>query len=176
MAETMPRDANETITREQSRSIEQNRAQENESKSVDNTVNSNVSTKKEKKVKKEKTLLTTRPTEDHVKRIKKKCPDKMIIYLEKLKGSKIEEPDVKVLTLEQTATIGKLLIVLRKKIKLTPEQAIFVYINNIQNEKEDLIQDFVNVITSFCARIYGQRRCKRKTEQFIKELENDPVK
>lgn len=51
-----------------------------------------------------------------------------------------------------------------------------VYINNITNEKEDLIQDFVNVITSFCARIYGQRRCKRKTEQLIKELEtNDSI-
>jgi predicted site-specific integrase-resolvase len=50
-----------------------------------------------------------------------------------------------------------------------------IYINNIQNEKEDLIQDFVNVITSFCAKIYGQRRCKRKTETLIKELENDPL-
>jgi len=46
-----------------------------------------------------------------------------------------------------------------------------IYINNIREEKEDLIQDFVNIITSFCARIYGQRRSKRKTEQLIKELE-----
>ena len=45
-----------------------------------------------------------------------------------------------------------------------------IYINNIREEKEDLIQDFVNIITSFCARIYGQRRSKRKTEQLIKEL------
>ena len=50
-----------------------------------------------------------------------------------------------------------------------------IYINKIQNEKEDLIQDFINVITSFCARIYGQRRSKRKTEQLIKELQNDSV-
>lgn len=51
-----------------------------------------------------------------------------------------------------------------------------IYINNIQNEKEDLIQDFINVITSFCAKIYGQRRSKRKTEQLIKELEiNDSL-
>ena len=40
------------------------------------------------------------------------------------------------------------------------------------SEKEDLVQDFVSVITSFCARIYGQRRSKRKTEKIIKELEN----
>lgn len=48
-----------------------------------------------------------------------------------------------------------------------------VYVNNIKDEKQDLIQDFISVITSFCARIYGQRRTKRKTEQLIRELEND---
>lgn len=49
-----------------------------------------------------------------------------------------------------------------------------VIINNIESQKEDLIQDFVSIITSFCAKIYGQRRSKRKTEKLIKELaEND---
>lgn len=46
-------------------------------------------------------------------------------------------------------------------------------INEVHNDKEDLIQDFISVITSSCARIYGQRRCKRKTETFIKELETN---
>lgn len=46
-----------------------------------------------------------------------------------------------------------------------------VIINNTETEKEDLIQDFVSVITSFCARLYGQRRSRRKTEKLIKELE-----
>ena len=46
-------------------------------------------------------------------------------------------------------------------------------INLVDNNKEDLIQDFVSVITSFCARIYGQRRSKRKTEKLIKELEDE---
>ena len=46
-------------------------------------------------------------------------------------------------------------------------------INLVDNNKEDLIQDFVFVITSFCARIYGQRRSKRKTEKLIKELEDE---
>lgn len=44
-------------------------------------------------------------------------------------------------------------------------------VNNVEGEKEDLIKDFVSVITSFSARIYGQRRSKRKTEQLIKSLE-----
>jgi len=46
-----------------------------------------------------------------------------------------------------------------------------IVINNTETAKEDLIQDFVSVITSFCARLYGQRRNKRKTEKLIKELE-----
>jgi transposon, resolvase len=46
-------------------------------------------------------------------------------------------------------------------------------INLVDDDKEDLIQDFVSVITSFCARIYGQRRSKRKTEKLIKELEDE---
>jgi len=46
-------------------------------------------------------------------------------------------------------------------------------INLVDSDKEDLMQDFVSVITSFCARIYGQRRSKRKTEKLIKELEDE---
>ena len=39
-------------------------------------------------------------------------------------------------------------------------------------DEEDIIQDFVSIITSFCARLYGKRRSKRKTEQLIKELQS----
>jgi len=47
-----------------------------------------------------------------------------------------------------------------------------IILNNVE-EKEDIIQDFVSIITSFCAKIYGQRRTKRNTEKLIKELQND---
>ena len=43
-------------------------------------------------------------------------------------------------------------------------------VNEADNGKEDLLQDLVSIITSFCARLYGQRRCKRKTEKIIQEL------
>ena len=46
-------------------------------------------------------------------------------------------------------------------------------INETNNDRDDLMQDFVSVITSFCARLYGQRRNKRRTEQLIKELEKE---
>jgi len=44
-------------------------------------------------------------------------------------------------------------------------------VNPTENQRDDLMQDFVSIITSFTARLYGQRRTKRKTEQLIKELE-----
>lgn len=59
-----------------------------------------------------------------------------------------------------------------KKLMMLDDRKIEV-INPPQNEKEDLIQDFVSIITSFTARLYGQRRTKRKTEQLIKNLEKE---
>jgi len=46
-------------------------------------------------------------------------------------------------------------------------------VNQVNDDKEDLIQDFISIITSYCAKIYGQRRSKRKTEKLIQELQND---
>jgi predicted site-specific integrase-resolvase len=46
-------------------------------------------------------------------------------------------------------------------------------VNPQENDRDDLMQDFVSIITSFCARLYGQRRTKRNTEKIIKELEKD---
>ncbi|HYA31313.1 MAG TPA: hypothetical protein VED67_01040, partial [Thermodesulfovibrionales bacterium] len=43
-------------------------------------------------------------------------------------------------------------------------------VNEAENGKEDLQQDLVAIITSFCARLYGQRRCKSKTERIIQEF------
>lgn len=35
--------------------------------------------------------------------------------------------------------------------------------------------DLVAIITSFAARLYGQRRAKRKTEKIIETLENQDL-
>lgn len=46
-------------------------------------------------------------------------------------------------------------------------------VNLAENETDDLLQDLVSIIYSFCARLYGQRRAKRKTERITKELQRD---
>jgi len=49
----------------------------------------------------------------------------------------------------------------------------FYVINQTEDKTEDLTNDLVAIITSFCARLYGQRKGKRKTELLIKELSSD---
>lgn len=56
---------------------------------------------------------------------------------------------------------------------MASRQCKIVIINNVETDKEDLMQDFVSLVTSMVARLYGLRRSKRKTEQLIKELKND---
>jgi len=55
--------------------------------------------------------------------------------------------------------IEKLLSLQKRRIEI---------VNLSSDGKEDLLQDLVSIIYSFCARLYGQRRAKRKTEQITK--------
>ena len=48
-------------------------------------------------------------------------------------------------------------------------------VNNVDGVKEDIIQDFVSIITSYCSKIYGARRSKRNTELLIKNLQENNV-
>ena len=43
-------------------------------------------------------------------------------------------------------------------------------VNQAENANEDLIADLQSIVYSFCARLYGQRRAKRKTEKIVEEL------
>jgi predicted site-specific integrase-resolvase len=45
-------------------------------------------------------------------------------------------------------------------------------INLAENETHDLMFDLVSIITSFCARLYGQRRGRTKTDEAIKAIKN----
>lgn len=43
-------------------------------------------------------------------------------------------------------------------------------LNPQTNDEGDLMQDFVSIITSFVARLYGRRRSKRVSEKIIEEV------
>jgi predicted site-specific integrase-resolvase len=44
-------------------------------------------------------------------------------------------------------------------------------VNRAENRTDDLLADLTSIIYSFCARLHGQRRAKRKTEKIVQELE-----
>ncbi len=46
-----------------------------------------------------------------------------------------------------------------------------VIVNEVEEGQEDLMQDFVAIITSFCARLYGRRRASRKKTELLAALE-----
>jgi putative resolvase len=43
-------------------------------------------------------------------------------------------------------------------------------VNLADNDREDVLADLVSIVYRFAARLYGQRRAKRKTEVIVKQL------
>jgi putative resolvase len=56
---------------------------------------------------------------------------------------------------------------------LTLQGRALIIVNTADTAEEDLMGDFVAIITSFCARLYGRRRAKRKTEQVLEALQQN---
>ena len=52
---------------------------------------------------------------------------------------------------------------------------IIVANKSLDNDRNDLMADFTAIITSFCARLYSQRRGKRKKEQIQAILDKEPT-
>lgn len=49
-----------------------------------------------------------------------------------------------------------------------------IEIVNLSNDgKEGLVEDLAAIVYSFCARLYGQRRSKRKAQKIIEELQKE---
>jgi putative resolvase len=141
----------------------------------------------------QKTVIYTRVSaaenkdnlEGQTKRLKDYCAAKgyRVAAVVKEIGSGVNDTRPKLLKLLTDPTVGQ--IVVEHKDRLTRfgfnyiEQLLAMQgrkievINLAENGKEDLIQDFVSIVTSFCARLYGQRRSKRKTERMIAELQNE---
>jgi predicted site-specific integrase-resolvase len=63
------------------------------------------------------------------------------------------------------------------ELMLTKEERTLEVVNVAEDDKTDIVQDFVSMIYSFSAKLYGLRRSKRKTEKIlsvIEEIKNEP--
>ena len=63
-------------------------------------------------------------------RIKLKYPKRIPIICEKMKNSNVPDIDKNKYLVPMDLTIGQFLYVIRKRIKLQPEKALFLFINN----------------------------------------------
>ena len=63
-------------------------------------------------------------------RIRDKYPDRIPVIVEKAPGSDISDIDKKKYLVPSDLTVGQFVYVIRKRIKLSPEKAIFVFVNN----------------------------------------------
>jgi predicted site-specific integrase-resolvase len=95
-------------------------------------------------------------------------------------GSGINDARLKLLALLTDQSIG--LIVVEHKDRLTRLGFRYVdtllrvqgraseVVNQAETGPEDLLADLTAIVYSFCARLYGQRRAKRKSEVIVREL------
>ncbi len=51
-----------------------------------------------------------------------------------------------------------------------------IVVMNATEYQDDIMQDFIELVTSFCARIYGKRAAKNKAKKMIEVLHDDDHK
>eukprot|EP00898_Chlorokybus_atmophyticus_P007310 jgi/Chlat1/7580/Chrsp63S07068 len=64
-------------------------------------------------------------------RIREKYPDRIPVIVEKAEKSDIPDIDKKKYLVPADLTVGQFVYVIRKRIKLSPEKAIFIFVNNV---------------------------------------------
>ncbi len=83
----------------------------------------------------------------------------------------LDKNDYEILLIEHKDRLTRFGFNYLEKLIKNKNQKILI-VNETAEEKDDLMNDFISIITSFCARIYGKRRNKSKTKKLLKELEN----
>jgi len=59
------------------------------------------------------------------------------------------------------------------EVLLTQAGRTIEVVNLAENDREDLLHDLSSIVYSMCARLYGQRRVKRRTEQLLQVWEGE---
>src|SRR5713101_3205535 len=98
-------------------------------------------------------------------------------------GSGINDQRPKFLALLANREIGRIVVEHKDRASrfgvayiqtlLSMQDRELVVVNTADTAQDDLMGDFVAIITSFAARLYGRRRAKRKTEQVLAVLQQN---
>ena len=73
-----------------------------------------------------------------------KYSDRIPIIIEKYCHSNLEDIDKKKYLVPFDMTVGQLIYIIRKRIKLSPDKAIFIFVNNINPYTSMTIKDLYN--------------------------------
>src|SRR5947209_11063104 len=104
-----------------------------------------------------------------------------VVKLVKEVGSGVNESRPKLLSLLRDPLITR--VVVEHKDRLTRFGFRYIetlleiqgrtieVVNPAENSKEDLLHDLASIVYSICARLYGQRRAKRKMERLVEQLQ-----
>lgn len=98
-------------------------------------------------------------------------------------GSGVNENRPKFLALLADPSIGRIVIEHKDRgtrfgfryieTLLTTYGRTIEVVNQAENSTEDLLTDLTSIVYSFCARLYGQRRAKRKTENIVQAFQTE---
>eukprot|EP01065_Artemidia_motanka_P032310 TRINITY_DN39324_c0_g1_i1.p1 TRINITY_DN39324_c0_g1~~TRINITY_DN39324_c0_g1_i1.p1 ORF type:complete len:131 (+),score=56.14 TRINITY_DN39324_c0_g1_i1:68-460(+) len=73
-------------------------------------------------------------------RVTKKYPDRIPVICEKQEGSDVPDIDKTKYLVPSDLNVGQFVYVVRKRIKLAPEKALFIFVNNILPPTAALMQ------------------------------------
>lgn len=87
--------------------------------------------KRGSKERKDTNKIPTEKRKAEAERIRQKYPDRIPVICEKVEKSDIPTIDKKKYLVPADLTVGQFVYVIRKRIKLSPEKAIFIFVNEI---------------------------------------------
>ncbi|MHB8600250.1 MAG: IS607 family transposase [Ktedonobacteraceae bacterium] len=96
-------------------------------------------------------------------------------------ASGVNDSRPKLLSLLKDTTITRIVVEHRDRLTrfgfhyidalFSVQGRVIEVVNPTQNDTEELLADLTSILYSFCARLYGQRRAKRKTERLVQALQ-----
>ena len=77
-------------------------------------------------------------------RMSEKYPDRCCIIVTKMKGSDVPDIDKHKYLVPRTLSMGQFVYVIRKRISIQPDKALFIYVDNILPSTSELIGNVYN--------------------------------